>query len=97
MLDNRQLKIGISFHLRQFTHRTSAHAAYTPKDLVCHHSLTMCSKVRNESWIAMVYLPFGVLKNSGRTKMKVITIATNNLRKAVSVMSTHMTQMCSHR
>lgn len=28
-------------------------------------------------------LSFGVLKNSGRTKMKVITIATNNLRKAV--------------
>lgn len=37
-----------------------------------------------------MYLPFGVLKYSGKIKMNVITIAKSNLRRAVFVMSGYM-------
>lgn len=39
-----------------------------------------------------MYSPFGVLKCSGKIKMNVITIAKSNLKRAVFVMSLHMTQ-----
>lgn len=39
----------------------------------------------------MVYSPFGVLKYSGKSKMNAITIAKSNLKRAVFVMSLHMT------
>lgn len=40
----------------------------------------------------MIHSPFGVLKYSGKSKMNAITIAKSNLKRAVFVMSLHMTR-----
>lgn len=59
-------------------------------------TLAVIRNWKEEGYIAIINSPFGVLKCSGKVKMNVITIATHNLRKAVFVMSPHMTPVWLH-